>query len=150
MAKRFALQKEIRTAIANGTIKEGATNFYFADNSTEKDKPDWEGDDEFEYKGEMYDVITKTKDANGIKVVCIRDAQEERLLDKYKDWIKTNTGSSKKNTALVKLITAAFIIPEQKQQVVVSIQQKNIFNPFTEHLFKGYTEMPLQPPQQAS
>jgi hypothetical protein len=58
----------------------------------------WNADDEFELDGQMYDIISKEKDKQGLTVFrCHPDSKEKKLYDNFFHWIKT-THDEENNT----------------------------------------------------
>ena len=81
--------------------------FYTADKT---EKPEWEGDDEFRYKGEMYDVVEKRVEQGKTIIVCINDKKEALLVKQYKKAINDDIGgnSKKRSSILLKLLTSFY------------------------------------------
>ena len=67
----------------------------------------WEDEEEFSWQGELYDVIEKRVDGSKLRITCIADKNEERLLQAYKKSAEKNNGWGK--GLLVKLITTDFL-----------------------------------------
>ena len=73
----------------------------------ESEQLEWEEEMEFNYKGEMYDVVDKQVEGNRVTVRCIADTKEDSLLRDY----QKNTGRNSSNSFIGQLITASFILP---------------------------------------
>jgi hypothetical protein len=68
---------------------------------------EWEDEEEFCYKGEMYDVVEKTVKGNTTIIRCIPDKKETSLLNEYQKNNKRNSP----NSTIVQLITTQFVLP---------------------------------------
>lgn len=66
----------------------------------------WENDHEFNFNGEMYDVIDKKITGNRSIIRCISDDKETKLVKEYQ---KTNHNHSSEN--IIQLIAAPFLLP---------------------------------------
>ena len=69
---------------------------------------DWEGDDEFSYNGEMYDVIEKKTENGKLIIRSIADKRETALLNKAKDHWNQNEKSNKVADELFQLLQSLF------------------------------------------
>lgn len=67
----------------------------------------WEDDQEFSFKGEMYDVIEKKREGKILIIRCIPDKKETDLLKEYQKQNKRNSSSS----TVFQLITTQFVLP---------------------------------------
>ncbi len=56
---------------------------------------EWEEDHEFRFKGEMYDVIEKRAVNGKIRLLCIPDKKETRLLYEYRKQTEKNQSQDK-------------------------------------------------------
>lgn len=83
--------------------------FVFSSNDSKiKKQLEWEGDDEFRFRGEMYDVIEK-KTINGKVIIrCISDKKETLLIERYKKMNGENNSRSK-SALLIKLVDSTYL-----------------------------------------
>lgn len=72
--------------------------------------PDWVEENEFFYKGEMYDVIDQRVEGGHLVVRCLSDTREKDLIGHYKELVKKDFGEKAKKRAslFVKLISAVY------------------------------------------
>lgn len=83
----------------------------------------WDNDNEFSYKGQMYDVIEKKVQDGVLLIKCISDKNETALLDNYLS-NQRNNSNNQPVSYLLKIVTNAFFrssiicptIPEKKLQ----------------------------------
>ena len=123
------IKTEMRVAIRMRTYSEDETDFVFLLNDKQSMKQlNWEGDDEFSYKGEMYDVIEKKiedarpNDPVGQAKLIIRsiaDKQETALLDKVKDHWNQNEKSNKVADELFQLLQSLFHSSKAEELVLI-------------------------------
>lgn len=75
--------------------------------SEESGKLYWENENEFRFKGEMYDVVEMKPQGNQVIIRCIPDKKETALLNEYQKNSKHNSS----NSIIAQLITAQYVIP---------------------------------------
>jgi hypothetical protein len=69
----------------------------------------WEGDKEFRYKGEMYDLVDQKAENGKIHIRCISDRKETSLVKNYRKMANDDFGgSSKKRASLLLKLIATF------------------------------------------
>ena len=72
----------------------------------------WEGDNEFRYQGEMYDVIDKKVENGKLHIRCISDKKETSLVKNYRKMSRDDfDGSSKKRSSLLLKLFSSFYTP---------------------------------------
>jgi len=74
---------------------------------TESHHLHWEDENEFRYRGEMYDVIEMKSTGDTVIFHCIADEKETTLFNQYQKNNKRNGSSS----FIFQLITASYILP---------------------------------------
>ena len=79
----------------------------FSFDKNELQETDWENDNEFEYKNEMYDVIEKTNAGGRLVIRCVSDENETALLNEYQ-----KTSKQKQSETIFQLLTASFLLPD--------------------------------------
>lgn len=102
----------------------------------------WEDENEFRYKGEMYDVIEKKDKGNLVLIRCIPDKKETRLLNEYQKNNKRNTS----NSTIAQLITTQFILPADHSLKPPVKLVNNYFSHYSSHLQKMASPVLLPPP----
>jgi hypothetical protein len=103
------IKAEMRAAIRMQTYSEDETDFVFLLNDKQSMKQlDWEGNDEFSFNGEMYDVIEKKIKDKKLIIRSIADRQETALLNKVKDHWNQNEKSNKVADELFQLLQSLF------------------------------------------
>jgi len=110
----------MREAIRLQSYSQDETDFVFSLNDKQGMKQlDWEGDDEFSFNGEMYDVIEK-KTGNGKLIIrSIADKQETTLLNDAKDHWNQNEKSNKVADELFQLLQSLFHSPKTEDLVLI-------------------------------
>lgn len=102
----------------------------------------WEDENEFRYKGEMYDVIEKKTEGNKVLIRCVSDKKETTLLNEYQ---KNNRRNSTHST-IVQLITAPFVLPVDHSLLLPQQIVKNNFKDYTSSLQNIASPVLLPPP----
>ena len=114
------IKAEMRAAIRMQTYSEDETDFVFSVNDKQSmSQLDWEGDDEFSYKGEMYDVIDRKIEDGKLTIRSIADKQETALLNKVKDHWNQNEKSNKVADELFQLLQSLFHSSKAEELVLI-------------------------------
>lgn len=71
----------------------------------------WENDNEFEYAGNMYDVIEKNITGNIMVLHCLADKKETELLKSFQQTQKTQSQQGKNRTTSLLQILASLYLP---------------------------------------
>jgi hypothetical protein len=103
---------------------------------------DWEDENEFRYRGEMYDVIQMKSTGDTVTFYCIADEKETVLFNQYQKNNKWNGSSS----FVFQLITATYILPTDH---LLKQPEKIIESNFKDHspsLKSPPSTVPQQPP----
>lgn len=108
----------------------------------ESEQLEWEEEMEFNYKGEMYDVVDKQVEGNRVTVRCIPDAKEDSLLLDY----QKNTGRNSSNSFIGQLITASFILPPGNLLIPPACVKNDAFPEVSVHLPTTISTVPSPPP----
>ncbi len=72
-------------------------------------KLNWKDEEEFEFRGEMYDVLKTEISGNNITAYCLRDEKEEELISNYEKLFRENNVKDKVCPELVSLINFHFL-----------------------------------------
>jgi hypothetical protein len=102
----------------------------------------WENENEFRYKGEMFDVIKKKANGNLVLIRCIPDKKETYLLNEYQKNNRRNTS----NSTIVQLITAQFILPADHSLKPAEKLITNYFKDYCSRLQSLASTVLLPPP----
>ncbi len=78
------VKEEVKQAILGGLEKDQLVCLNFSVDEVER-MIEWENDYEFEYRGEMYDVVETEYSDNSISYWCWHDSKETRLNDRIGD-----------------------------------------------------------------
>ena len=76
--QKWRVKHEVKAKLIQGIDKSELTHLTFSKSQIETEL-DWEDDREFEYKGEMYDVIERHEKGDSVEVVCWHDKAETEL-----------------------------------------------------------------------
>jgi hypothetical protein len=135
--RQEGIKAEMREAIRMQTYSGNETDFVFLLNDKQSiSQLDWEGDDEFRYNGEMYDVIEKKiKDARPndsvgqgkLIIRSIADKHETALLNKTKDHWNQNEKSDKVADELFQLLQSLFHSSKAEEVVLIKPLVNKIF-----------------------
>lgn len=109
----------------------------------------WNDKNEFEYKGELYDIINLSAENNSLILFCINDITEEQIVKTFNNEInglaRGDLNNSKVKTSLLNLISQALI------KNPADINQYYNYQPFNliadENIILAYREIPSPPPK---
>ena len=142
------IKKAAKRIIRQRLKQENSEEFVFS-LSGGHEMPEWKDDNEFSFRGEMYDVIEKRIEDGKIYVRCVSDKKETALIDNYRKITQDDfAGSSKKRTSLIiKLISTFYTHLSIADKNLISLKASiKCFLPIPSLLFnKG--EVITPPPQ---
>jgi hypothetical protein len=138
--QRAALKSEMKAFLKDQKTHKDVVQISFT--NEELSQLEWEGDDEFCFQGEMYDVIQKKEDGNKTVILCIPDKRETALLNEYQKTHKRNASHS----ATVQLFSTQFVLPDDYslQQPQKSIKKNPVHHSFS--LQNGASTVIPRPP----
>lgn len=113
--QRYVIKKEMKANIkASLSSKETQQLVFILQNGTPADKSFyWEDEDEFHYRDNMYDVITKKIVGDKLFITCINDDKEEELIDRYIDIAKKeNNKPGNASSGMQLMLSLVFVSPE--------------------------------------
>jgi hypothetical protein len=139
------VKKEMKEELKGGWIGKTTTLIF-----TEKEFASlaWEEEQEFRWKGDMFDVISKSRKEGRITIHCIPDKKETELLDAYQNWLKTEKGLTR-SFSLLKLFYSPFTTSDEPFLCFDGTEIHRVFAryaPFLEHTKR---DVPKQPPRMA-
>ena len=151
VAQRAAIRQEVKAWLRTHQQEQAQHVFLLSLDGDDPSDPaiEWEGDDEFSFNNEMYDVIEKKRVGNHWQIRCISDRKETILVKKFEKNLSANT--THKNPAngngLVKLITAPFIAGSTPPVFVNPLQLNVYHDTFSLYLPRVIFDIPTPPPQ---
>jgi hypothetical protein len=117
------------------------------------EKLHWEHAREFEYAGQMYDVVETLTTADSIYYHCWPDNQETHLNKKLNDWVASVLGSDKKHRQNSQLISEfykmLYDLPFPRLCLPDATCDKSQFREKKYSLVSVHTFPPVPPPEQA-
>lgn len=144
--KKFQIKKEVKNKIIVGLNKNDLVFFKFS-KSEAKIELQWEHSREFEYKGEMYDVVEAKESSDSVYYWCWWD-NEETILNKQlsKLFSAVWNNSPLKNDVSKRLADffKTFYIKENAKKFVIQYFSSNLNYSFK---FNFYKSLKLAPPE---
>lgn len=119
LAVRRSIRRSVREKLISTVKESDLTTFKFKTKGGKITDPNlsWEKDDEFSYKGKLYDVVKSTILDGEITLHCFEDKKETNLVALLKRKIKADVehSTSKSSTGhiLAKVLTAVYLMPSQ-------------------------------------
>lgn len=112
--QQVSIRREIKRQIKRG-LREDELHVITV-TAENKHELTWEEENEFEYRGNMYDVVRQETLNGSTKYFCINDRQEETLFANLEDLSRRKADSHSPNSMLVKKIADLFANVEAAQQ----------------------------------
>ena len=94
--EKYAIKKEVKWKMIAGIDKEELVLLTFSREETET-KLNWKHSREFEYNGEMYDIVETLEQNDSIAYWCWWDHEETKLNRQLSDLIDQTAGQSQQN-----------------------------------------------------
>jgi hypothetical protein len=133
------IKKEVKTYLKQHHDPSLGTtlNFAMTGNTISDKNFNWEEiNEEFIFKGEYYDVAAISRDADSIRIIAIKDGEENSLLEKWQSLqLRNNSQSTASNHAVIKFFPA-FCYVATTYDFSISPLQKN-------HSITGKIFLPL-------
>lgn len=146
----YSLRHEIKERIIAGLDPSELELLAFTKFQADKEL-DWEHEGEFEYRGEMFDVVRKMERADSVYFWCWKDEEETELnkdLERMLAMEKENQPLQKsQKEQLVKLLKSQFI-SQSGDLFEISFTQKTISHtPYTETYLNRFIAPAIPPPK---
>lgn len=91
----YAIKAEVQQEITGGNFAEELVQITVSlENEGELD---WKDSSEFLYRGQMYDVVSKSHEAYTTVYTCKKDSEEKDLFDAFEKQLKKNNKRNKRN-----------------------------------------------------
>jgi hypothetical protein len=118
-------------------------------NKEEFDRIEWENQNEFSYKGEMYDLLEKHTEGNQLSILCIADKKESKLIEAYQKLNQKNIppGSSP-SEILLKLAAANYLLPNAINNLALQQDQSVTWSTYFNYRLPFYFPTIHTPPPQ--
>lgn len=147
----FKLKKEIKLLLKQGVPKDELVYFEFTD--VEMNDLVWLKKNEFNLNGDLFDVVRRSKDKNGVNhLECISDKQETVLFARLNQTISQNLGNEKHSTPIsnwMKLLKVPADLPQKELRIeFVDKQIESIcLMPYLNNYSFESKRIPSPPPQ---
>ena len=106
--EQHQIRKEVKQKIKKGIKKDELTLITVT--SQNINEIEWEHDDEFRYKGKMYDVVYKETHQNTVIYYTLPDKKEHQLIENYLKKINKNHKKNQRQSTL-KLFKIVYKVP---------------------------------------
>lgn len=103
----------------------------------------WKKPHEFEYRGNMYDVVDKTELKDRFVYLCYHDKKETKIDQKFK---KESQKKQNPENQLSKLLKAPLFVSEHSLVIVLFFEKETNFTSFLARLINNYTPSVFSPP----
>lgn len=144
------VRKEIKKQIKNGVPENQRVTFYLDELESDKTNRKWMHQNEFKYKGEMYDVLKRDTCNGRLILICLHDVKESGLFSKLDESVKKEMGNNKPFNNNKKLLSSFFnSLYNQKNNnhKFLFFIQKHVFSNYIENYNSIDTEPIIPPPK---
>lgn len=93
--KKYQVKKHVKHQILAGLDQSALVLLKFTNNESSELR--WEHDQEFEYNGQMYDVVNSIEKRDSIYYWCWRDHEETKLINQLKIVVANALGNDQQN-----------------------------------------------------
>jgi hypothetical protein len=148
--ERLSIRHEVRTKIKSAVQKSELDLLVFHKNDLNKDIK-WKHDEEFEWQGEMYDIIYKETDEDSLYYWCWADYEESELNQEMQNWIAHllhDSPDSQKRNQTIKYNYKNLFLSYPKIDLIRFIKQSSNLNHFCYKKWSlDQNPPPLPPPE---
>jgi hypothetical protein len=108
----------------------------------------WEDEDEFEFAGNMYDVIGKSVKGDTLIIHCLKDEKENALLKSFEDLQDSQSRDGKnKSASLLQFFGSLYVTTELDSVPVIITPELTSFNCYNPLLLNRSSEIITPPPK---
>lgn len=131
------IRQEIKHKLKNSIKADELTEIVL--NHAEVAELQWTRENEFSYKGRMYDVVKTSRTDSLIKYSCISDEKEDALFRNLKDLVNREMGerSSQKNSDKKGVDSLKLFFTELKPFCLIQKEKANTFNLFRNSFYSN-------------
>lgn len=150
---QYQIKKEVKRKLKAGVDKQKLHTIVVPKSWLSQDNKDFKTihEREFEYKGVMYDVVTKTEKGDLVYFKCISDKEETKLFAQLDEHIKNHVSAfpqtKNKNQKLYKKIAKDYFAPNIKQYQITFVFIQKAYSPFKVPLTNMFSEVTCPPPR---
>jgi hypothetical protein len=145
--KQAEIKAEMKKTLLHSDNEEVSILFFSLDDKEALAKLEWEGDDEFELNGNMYDVVEKKIQDDKLIIRCISDKKETALVKSYEK-INHKDNSNSRSVLLLKLINSSYL-PEKNNVICIDNNLALLYISFQQEIISSYRHDVLTPPPQS-
>lgn len=140
----------MKAYLKKNQVSKYGTRFEFSleNGNIQDDNFSWEEEgEEFRYHQELYDVVTIEREANKIRLICIKDNSENQLENQINEIHKIDkTGNSKNVLNNIKFFSVFYLEKQEKLPIVEKeMKEENAF--CSSSLLTTFIDIPLLPPR---
>ncbi len=142
------IKKEIKRKIIAGIAKEELVLLKFTEQE-KQEKLKWEHSKEFEFNGNMYDVVDNEIKGDTTIYWCWLDDEETKLNKQLSELVSRALGNNPKNKENQKRLNNFFnslFYSESKEKIAISVLEINCKCVYTQKFIQFVSYSPLDPP----
>jgi len=151
--KLYETKKQLKWKLAEAVHSSDLVLFKLTQAEANK-QLNWEHEKEFEYQGEMYDVVKKETDGDTLFFYCWWDKKETKLNKKLEDLttliFQQNPDKQKNEQRILQYYKSLFSLSNRNWNAFQSCSKIEFIAPYVESTQKEYLETPSPPPKVSS
>ena len=145
--QKYQTRKEVKSQIISKIDKKELTLLRFTKTEIEN-KINWKDKKEFEYNGDMYDIVETKTDNENILFWCISDKKETYINKKIDTLLATvidNNTQRKENKKILNTFLKALYFQNIKTDNILLIENQKIISSYVNNYKTSFTP-PIYPP----
>jgi hypothetical protein len=120
------------------------TLIFYNDEFTQK--INWKGENEFEFKGKMYDIVKTERSDNEVIVYCVWDEREDELISNFEKHCQSNSLRDKIHFSHYSLITTNLLAVKNDLLKPERINSRNFLPENYFNYYHSISKQILTPP----
>lgn len=122
-------------------------SFHLSNNVITDPSVEWEKEnEEFRYKGELYDIVTVQRDADSIRVFALKDDRENKLEKQLAEIHPTHPTSSSSTISVLKFFSV-FFIPDRENKSIQKLSAVQYASIMKASFYPAHREVYTPPPR---
>ena len=139
----------MRTYLKHNPDKRYGTylSFHLSNNNITDPSVEWEKEnEEFRYKGELYDIVTVQRDADSIRIFALKDDSENKLEKQLSEIHRSHPGNSSSTISVLKFFSV-FYIPDGENKCIQTLSTVEYASIMNVCFYPAYHEVYTPPPR---
>ncbi len=149
--KKAVIKKEVKRELIKTVDHGSLIQLGFKVNEVD-DKLKWEHPGEFEYNGQMFDIVSKSEKKDSVYYLCWPDHDETALNKKLEKLVSENFSNDKESNQKEKRLTdfGSNLFPPYSQNIMRILGERQFYFSGKEKKYPSIFNKPISPPPQSA